>query len=152
VASTAITPELETAAQLRRTIARLSRRLRVTDAGSAAGLTPARVSALLNVVRNGPLRISELAATEGLNPTMLSRMVGDLVDLGLLERTSDPADRRAAWVGATNDGRALARRLRRERTEAVESALAALPATDRRRVEAALPALERLAEALGGRR
>ena len=142
------TPELDTAPRLRRAIAQLYRRLRVTDASTAAGLTPARVSALLNVDRHGPLRLGELAANEGLNPTMLSRMVGDLVEMGLLERTPDPTDRRAAWVGTTAEGRALAQAMRRERTAAVEVALGKLADADRRRIETALPALERLLEAL----
>ena len=42
--------------------------------------------------------------------------------------------------------------MRRERTDAVNVALASLPQSDRRRIEQALPALERLAEELKGRR
>ena len=140
--------KLEPAARLRQTIARLYRRLRVTDAGTAAGLTPARASMLLNVERNGPMRLSRLAEDEAINPTMLSRMVGDLVDAGLLERESDPGDRRAAWVHVTDAGGELARRIRRERTEAMNAALGRLNAADRKALLAALPALERLAEQL----
>ena len=78
-----------------------ARRLRPTDAAAAAGMTPARVSALLNLERHGPMRLAELAASEGVNPTMLSRIVADLVDSGLCERSCDPADRRSAWVQVT---------------------------------------------------
>src|SRR5579884_1178414 len=140
--------KIEPAARLRQTIARLYRRLRVTDAGTAAGLTPARASMLLNVERNGPMRLSRLAEDEAINPTMLSRMVGDLVEAGLLERESDPADRRAAWVQVTPEGGELARRIRGERTEAMNAALSRCSATDRKAIRAALPALERLAEQL----
>jgi DNA-binding MarR family transcriptional regulator len=128
--------------------ARLSRRLRQTGAGDEAGLTPARVSALLNVDRHGSLRLAELAAAEGLNPTMLSRMVADLVEAGLLERSSDPDDRRSAWVSATAAGHRLAQQMRRQRTEAVESALAGLRPAERRAIDQALPALETLADLL----
>ena len=144
--------ELETAARLRMVAGRLHRRLRQTEAADSAGLTPARVSALLNIERNGPLRLSELAAAEGLNPTMLSRMVADLVDAGLLERSPDPDDRRSAWVSATDAGRRLAERMRRQRTEAVEAALAVLPPAERRAIDQALPALEALVERLPGAR
>lgn len=144
--------ELEAAQRLRQTIARLYRRLRITDASAEADLTPARVSALLHVDRRGPLRLSDLAEAEGLNPTMLSRMVSDLVEAGLLERTSDPADRRAAWVQATEGGSRLARQMRNERTQSVLSALDRLPASERRSVIKALPALERLSEQLGEER
>ncbi|HET9718494.1 MAG TPA: MarR family winged helix-turn-helix transcriptional regulator [Solirubrobacteraceae bacterium] len=147
-APTDTTTELEAAQRLRQTIARLYRRLRVTDASADAGLTPARTSALLHVDRRGPLRLSELAEAEGLNPTMLSRMVTDLVDAGLLERSSDPGDRRAAWVRATAAGADLARRMRSERTQAVLNALDRLPASERRSLLEALPALEQLAEQL----
>jgi DNA-binding MarR family transcriptional regulator len=143
-----ITTELEAAQRLRQTISRLYRRLRVTDASAEAGLTPARASALLHVDRRGPMRLGELAQAEGLNPTMLSRMVGDLVEVGVLERRADPGDRRAAWVQVTAAGAELARRMRSERTQAVLGALDGLSGTDRRRVLGALPALEQLAELL----
>lgn len=149
-----VTPALDvdTAARLRVAIGRLSRRLRTTAAGAAAGLTPTRISVLLAIVRDGPIRLSELAASESLNPTMLSRVIADLVEAGLLARTSDEGDRRAAWVQATDAGERLAQQMRRERTDAVNEALEALPAADRRLLESALPALESLAEQLKGRR
>jgi len=146
------TLDLDTAARLRIAIGRLSRRLRTTAAGSAAGLTPTRISVLLTVVRDGPVRLSALAASESLNPTMLSRVIADLVDAELLERTSDDGDRRAAWVQATDAGQRLAQRMRRERTDALNAALEGLPPAERRLLEKALPALEALAEQLQDRR
>src|SRR5947208_6846445 len=140
--------DVETAARLRVAIARLSRRLRVTAAGSAAGLTPTRISVLLTVVREGPIRLSELARAESLNPTMLSRVIADLVEAGLLERSSDHGDRRAAWVRVTESGTTLAEQMRRERTDALNDALEGLPGEERRLIEQALPALEGLAEEL----
>ena len=118
--------ETETAQRLRAVLGRLARLLRPTEAGIAAGLTPTRVAVLLNVVRTGPVRLSEIAEQEGLNPTLLSRTVGHLMDDGLVKRTTDPTDRRSAWVEATADGRKLAQRIRRQRTAAVEAALAQL--------------------------
>jgi DNA-binding MarR family transcriptional regulator len=58
----------------------LSRRLRPTAAGAAAGLTPTRISVLFTIARRGPIRLSELAQAEGLNPTMLSRVIADFAD------------------------------------------------------------------------
>lgn len=140
--------DVETASRLRAVIGKLSRRLRKTASGAAAGLTPTRISVLLHVARAGPLRISELATAEGLNPTMLSRVVADLAEAGLLERVSDAGDRRTAWVKSTAAGRRLADRMRRERTDALYLALADLPEADRSLVERALPALELLTEQL----
>lgn len=137
----------ETAQALRIALSRLARRLRESDAAAGAGLTPARASALLNIDRNGPLRLTELATSEGVNPTMLSRMLADLVDAGLCERSADELDRRAAWVAITPAGHELAAKLRAHRTEAVHTALARLDPADRTAIERALPALEQLAEA-----
>lgn len=133
-------------------IARLSRRLRTTAAASEAGLTPTRISVLLTVVREGPIRLSELADRESLNPTMLSRAISNLVEAGLVARSSDEGDRRAAWVKTTAAGQRLAERMRRERTDALNRALGAMSHEDRRAIEAALPAFEELAEQLKGRR
>ncbi len=144
--------DLDTANRLRVAIGRLSRRLRTTAAGAAAGLTPTRISVLLTLVREGPVRLSSLAAAESLNPTMLSRVVADLVDGGLVARTSDDGDRRAAWVQATDEGERLAKRMRRERTDAVNEALEGLEMQERRQLVDALPALEALAEHLRERR
>jgi DNA-binding MarR family transcriptional regulator len=117
-----------------------------------AGLTPTKLVVLLNVSRQGPVRLSELAETEGINPTMLSRVTADLVELGLLERSSDEGDRRAAWVKVTGKGNRLADRIRRERTDALKLALAELPEVDQSSIIQALPALAELAEALKGER
>jgi DNA-binding MarR family transcriptional regulator len=126
----------------------LSRVLRPTEASFAANLTPTRVAVLLYTVRNGPIRLSEVAEQEGLNPTLLSRTVAHLAQDGLISRTADQSDRRSAWLDATPAGRELAERIRAERTRAVEVALAELPSEDRDRIEAALPALEELAQHL----
>lgn len=107
---------------------------------------------LLTVVREGEVRLSELAEIEGLNATMLSRVVSDLCDGGLVSRVSDDRDRRAAWVKSTAAGRKLAERMRRERTAAVNNALEGLTEEDRQLLERALPALEGLAEQLKERR
>src|SRR5436305_815047 len=138
--ATLTAPEIEPTTRLRAAIGRLSRRLRPTAAGRAAGLTPTQVSILLHVVRDGPVRLSELAAAEGINPTMLSRAIADLADAGLVDRSCDAGDRRAAWVKPTAAGKRLAERTRRERTDALNAALEQLSAADRRQIEKALPA------------
>ena len=108
---------LEPGERLRAVIGRLSRRLRPTVAGS--GLTPSQISVLFTVVRLGPIGLSELAAMESLNATMLSRITAQLCDAGLIVREADPGDRRSAFVAATAAGRRTRERIHRERARAL---------------------------------
>ena len=140
--------DLDTTARLRAVIGRLSRRLRPTPTARAAGLTPTSISVLLTVVREGPVRLSDLAEAEGINPTQLSRAIAHLVESGLVERAADEGDRRAAWLRPTAAGRKLTRRIRRERTDALNGALETLDPAERERIVSALGALEHLAEQL----
>jgi DNA-binding MarR family transcriptional regulator len=139
--------ELETAPRLRGTVGKLARLLRRTDA-LGTDLTPTRVAVLLTADRHGPLRLAEVGEREGLNPTLLSRTIAELVSDRLVTRSSDPEDRRSAWVQVTAAGHALAEQVRAERTTAVQGAIDDLDAADRDLIEAALPALERLATTL----
>ena len=133
--------------RLRAVIGRLSRRLRGTSAG--AGLTPSQTSTLFTVVRKGPIGLSELAELESVNPTMLSRITAHLAEEGLLLRTVDPSDRRAATVAATAAGRRMRERIHRERTAALATHLQELDREQRELLWQALPVLEELAERLG---
>jgi DNA-binding MarR family transcriptional regulator len=153
VTSTLTKLDLETAARLRAVVGRLSRRLRPTPTAREAALTPTRSSVLLTVVREGRIGLSDLAVSEAINPTQLSRAIAQLVDDGLVERSADQGDRRAAWVRPTAAGKRLAERIRRERTDALNLALEGLSDHERERIFAALDALEQLAEQLqtGGR-
>ena len=142
--------EPEPTARLRAAIGRLSRRLRPTVAGSS--LTPSQTSVLFTIVRSGPLRLSDVAELEALNPTMLSRFIGQLTDAGLIRRTADPDDRRAALFEATAQGRRLRERIHRERTRALETYVEELDESQREILWRALPVLEELAERLPARR
>ncbi len=140
--------ETETAQRLRVAVGRLARVLRSTEATLAADLTPTRVAVLLNTVRNGPIRLSEVAEQEGLNPTLLSRTVANLAQDRLVTRTADQSDRRSAWLDATAAGRELAERIRAQRTQAVQTAMSELTPEDQALIEAALPAIEELSQHL----
>jgi DNA-binding MarR family transcriptional regulator len=131
---------------LRAVVGALSRRLNATARG--AGLTTSQLSALGVVARSGPMRLSELAEIEHMNPTMLSRVAGALVDAGLLRRRPDPDDGRAGLVEVTANGRRTHDRLRAERGRILADGLAALDPAERTAVEDALPALEALVAAM----
>lgn len=135
-------------ARLRIVVARMSRRLRHTAA--AGSLTTTEVDMLLVAERRGPARMSDLATFCGLNPTMLSRLVPRLEEAGLLERSADPADRRACLVEATGKASELLDRVRSERDDALSRLLAELEPRERQAIAVATPALEKLAERLRG--
>jgi DNA-binding MarR family transcriptional regulator len=143
-------PDSEETARLRAVIGKLSRHLRPTVAGS--GLTPSQISVLFTIVRRGPLGLSEVAVLESLNPTMLSRIAAQLCDAGLIRRSADPRDRRAALVQATSAGRRMRERIHRERTQALSEHVERLGPRERAALSSALPVLEALAEQIKGRR
>jgi len=140
--------DADAADRLRAVIGTLSRRLRPIVAGS--GLTPSEISVLFTVVRRGPLGLSELAAAEALNPTMLSRIIMQLSDLGLIRREARPEDRRTATVTATVAGRRMRGRVHAERTRALARYMRDLDTDQQHALRAALPALEELAQRISG--
>jgi DNA-binding MarR family transcriptional regulator len=143
--------EADASERLRAAIGKLSRRLRPTLAGS--DLSASQISVLFTVVRRGPIGLSELAAIEGLNPTMLSRITAHLCDAGLIVRSTDPGDRRSANVLATAAGKRMRQRIHRERTRALSVHVEQLDERQREALWNALPVLEELAQRLpGGRR
>ncbi len=139
-----------TAARLRAAVARIDRLLARDVLGS--GLTRTQFSVLGAVVRRGSQRLGDLADREGVNPTMLSRVVAGLERSGLVRRATDPDDGRAVLVEPTEDGAQLYARLQGERSAHIEDHLAGLDAAQRAALDAALPVLEGLAEALQERR
>jgi DNA-binding MarR family transcriptional regulator len=141
--------DAETPARLRAVVGKLSRRLNSLARGS--GLTPSQLSALGVIARSGPLRLSELAEIESVNPTMLSRVVAALDEAGLVRRRTDPDDRRAGLLEVTASGRRTHDRLRAERGRVLTTGLERLDPHDLAALEAALPALEALIEALARR-
>jgi DNA-binding MarR family transcriptional regulator len=138
--------DTETLNKLRGVISKLARELNATATNE--GLTPTQASVLGLIAFRGPLGLTELAQLEGLNPTMLSRVVGRLTELGLIQRDPNPQDLRAIRVGATDAGRTLHEKVKLVRTETIASCLDQLPDKSAQIIIDALPALEELAQAL----
>ena len=136
----------ETVIRLRRVILRLARHLNAASVGE--GLTPTQASVLGIVTHRGPLGLTELTEIEGLNPTMLSRVVGKLDSFGLIRRLRDPEDFRAARVEVTPEGEQVYQRIAAQRAAILSERVAGLPPEQEAALIAALPALENLAEGL----
>jgi DNA-binding MarR family transcriptional regulator len=138
--------DTESVARLRNVIGRAARQLNPTSAGE--GLTPAQASVLGVVASQGPLGLAELTELEGLNPSVLSRIVGKLDDLGLIKRLQDPADLRAIRVEITPRGTAAQEHIRVLRTELLSRCLDRLPTATVETLHEALPAMEALVDEL----
>jgi DNA-binding MarR family transcriptional regulator len=138
--------DTELVARLRAVIPRLARVLNETS--TDADLTPTQYSVLALTHVRGPLGLTELTELEGLNPTMLSRVVKVLDERGLIRRMPDPGDLRAARVEVTPAGAKLHDQIRTQRTKVLSECLQALPADRAAVLLSAVPELEALAEAL----
>jgi DNA-binding MarR family transcriptional regulator len=138
--------DAETAGLLRRIFARIARQLNASATGE--GLTPSQASVLGLLGGHGPLSLGELAEMEGLNPTMLSRVVGKLDSADLIRRIPDPADLRSATVEITPAGRRVDKRIKRHRAAVLSECVARLPADQADMLLASLPALEGFADEL----
>ena len=132
--------ERQLAEDLRGALARLNRSLRFTQAQK--DLSSSHREVLMAIARSGTIRLSELAREEGLNPTMLSRIVGKLEAAGMVTRTCDPHDARVIHLAATPEGMALREAIRGERTDALLYALRNLSKEEKQALSAATPALE----------
>jgi DNA-binding MarR family transcriptional regulator len=108
-------------------------------------MTSTQRLALFETAIGGPLRLSELAERMGITAPTASRAVDGLVELGLLQRLPDPADRRAVRIDMTEPGRKDVEGKKARAAAALEPAIAALSAQDRAKLAALLA---RLADAL----
>jgi DNA-binding MarR family transcriptional regulator len=71
-------------------------------------LSPVGYSMLVALNDGGPRRASDLVDMFSIDKGAVSRQVGTLLELGMIERSPDPEDRRAAILAITEEG---ARRL-----------------------------------------
>jgi len=109
------------------------------------------LSALGSLERMGPRRITALAASEGVSQPSMTQLVQRLEQRGLVTRSSDPADARAALVSVTDEGRAALAERRARGARRIALLLADLPADDVRALGEALTAvLPAIRERVGG--
>jgi DNA-binding MarR family transcriptional regulator len=133
----------ERAVRLRRIIIRLARQFNASSTGE--GLTPSQSSVLGLVVGRGPLSLAQLGDLEGLNPTMLSRVVSRLQAMNLITRVAGPSDMRKVSVAATAAGALVYQHVQQRQSAAISRCLTQLDEPDAEAILASLPALESLA-------
>jgi DNA-binding MarR family transcriptional regulator len=125
---------------------RLVRLVREVSTAGEVSTTGAAVIARLG--RLGGQRITDLALAEGVSQPAMTQLINRLESDDLVRRTADSADRRGVLVETTDRGREVIDARRTQRAEALEAALVRLDAADRATIAAALPALDRLVDAV----
>jgi DNA-binding MarR family transcriptional regulator len=143
VADTSLT---DSAARLRLAIVRTARRLRQEASATETELTPTSSAALAAIERHGPLTPSELAEIERVKRPTVTRTLGCLSRMGLIDRAPDPVDGRSALVSINAAGRERLRRMRSRKNAYLARRMRDLPATDVETLERAAEILERVLE------
>jgi DNA-binding MarR family transcriptional regulator len=109
-------------------------------------LTAALALGRLNL--EGPVRLTALAAAEGISQPAMTDLIQRLERRGLVTRINDPEDGRVALVDVTDAGRALLDDRRRDRQHHLAELLTALSPEDQATLtlamQVALPMIRRL--------
>jgi len=131
----------ELAGRLRLAVTRLARQLRQT---SDSDLSPTQGSVLATVGGSGPLTLGELAELERVASPTITKVVALLHERGLVDKITDPTDRRFVRVQLTADGEALVARSRARKTAWLARQLQGLDPDEIERLVAATDVLEHL--------
>lgn len=139
------------AQELAQTLGRLRRaiRHRTRQEWGTSPLPEAQLE-LLRLVRTRPgLRPREAAEALGVLPNTVSTLLKSLEGMGLVERRRDGDDARCVRMRLTDAARARIADWQDRRQAVVAAALDTLEPGDRAAIADSLPALDRLAQALG---
>jgi DNA-binding MarR family transcriptional regulator len=117
----------------------------IKTADRETGLSPPRLSALSVLVFVGPQSLASLAKAEGVKPPTMSKLVAELEQEGLVEKSADPIDRRGLVIVATARGRKIMLQGRDRRLALLKKRLARLNAQEVALLADAAPVLIRIA-------
>src|SRR5579862_6151320 len=104
----------------------LPRGLCATVSADLGGVTQHQLEVLRTLARRGRVTMHELAELLGVGPSSATQLVDRLIHRELVERHTDPADRRLVWIVATPLAEMLTARfgeVRREIARALASGL-----------------------------
>lgn len=129
---------------LRPALLHLNRRLR-KELGPL-GITGGQAALLWSIRSHPGLGVRELAELEGVSAPALSAYVDRLQAAGLVGRRRSTTDRRRVELEVTEEGERVLRSARSRRTAWLAARLRRLDPEELERIEAALPAFEKLLE------
>lgn len=116
--------------------------VRRTLVGAAAdSLSVNDITLLRAITTHGPVRISDLAAWQGVDKSTVTPQVRRLEERGLVSRQGDPADRRATLLTLTDPGRQTLRNMDEAGRRLFGQALDSWPDADRRTLAALMQRL-----------
>jgi DNA-binding MarR family transcriptional regulator len=114
------------------------------------GMSFTAASTLARLEREGPARLTALAAAEGVTQPSMTQLVQRLERQGLVARVDDPGDGRVTLVAVTEAGRDVLTERRQARDDRLALLLAGLPEEQQQALGAAmrtaLPLVRRMLE------
>lgn len=145
------TPSLTS--ELAKVLGRIGRGLRYHTRAEreALDLTHSEAELLRLVDRAPGIRVQDAAVELGVASNSVSTLVKQLNRAGLVERATDPLDGRAVCLRLTPLAREWVTQVGNAREQAIQRALLELGDEERETLEAALPAIKRLAKALSNK-
>jgi DNA-binding MarR family transcriptional regulator len=138
------------AAELAKLFSRIGRglRYRTRAARETLDITHSEGELLRLLDRRPGIRVQDAALELGVASNSVSTLVKELNRTGLVERTADPLDGRAACLRLTPLAEGWVTQVGNAREQAIDRALATLDEADRALIDSALPALKRFAKAI----
>jgi DNA-binding MarR family transcriptional regulator len=119
---------------------------------AACGVDRAGYLLLRTLDRIGPASINTIAAAVGLDGSTITRQVAAMKELGLVERKTNPGDRRSCIISPTVDGRTVMRQMRRQRRSSLDELTSDWTDDDRNALGRLLAKLnDSIARATGGK-
>lgn len=136
-------PDAGLSGQVRTAVGRLYRRFRSERPEGSLG--DAALDVLTYLHKRGPQTLTQLSEHDRVSPASMSQTVNRLTSSGYAVRTRDPRDGRRVLFTATEEGDALARAARAQRSTWLEERLAALSPEDRAVIARAAALLDQIA-------
>ena len=143
-------PDHVVSRDLRIAVGSLARRLRQLHAAGSEGDSTSfiELAIMTRLARAGSSSTTELAVGERVTSQAVTAALRELVPRGLVQSSPDPSDGRRQMLNLTEAGRAVLARREEQMSSRLREVVDELDEAERDCLTAAIPLLERLADAL----